>query len=123
MKGRRVRYRDLTVWQKAHEIAKFIYICSRLFPKEDLYGITSQVRRASLSVPTNIVEGYSRRSDKEFLNFLNIAYGSLAETEYLISFCHELKFLRQEDYDHLSRLMKETGALLWKFMQTIKASC
>ena len=71
-------YKKLKVWQKADELALAIYIESKKFPKEEIYGITSQLRRAALSVPTNIVEGSGRQNKKEFRQFVNIALGSLA---------------------------------------------
>ena len=79
-----VGYKKLIVWQKADELAYQVYIETRNFPKEEIYGITSQLRRAALSVPTNIVEGYGRQSKNELRRFTNIALGSLAEVKYLI---------------------------------------
>ena len=74
-------YRQLIVWQKAMELVKYIYDLTKKFPKEELYGLTSQIRRAAVSVPSNIAEGQGRDSTKEFLHHLSIAYGSLMETE------------------------------------------
>src|SRR3990167_9517017 len=75
-------YKKLFVWQKANELAYQIYTTTRPFPKEEIYGITSQIRRSSLSVAANLVEGYGRQGKKELKQFVNIALGSLAETEY-----------------------------------------
>ena len=74
-------YKDLIVWQKAMDLAETVHRLSRSFPKEELYGLTSQLRRAAVSVPSNIAEGQARQSTAEFLNFLSIAQGSLAEVE------------------------------------------
>ena len=79
-------YKKLIVWQKADVLAYQVYIETKDFPKEEIYGVTSQLRRAALSVPTNIVEGYGRQGKKELRWFINIALGSLAETEYLLDF-------------------------------------
>ena len=112
-------YEKLKIWEKAHDFAKKIYNVTAGFPKSELYGLTSQLRRASLSVPVNIVEGYSRRSRKEFLNFLNIAYGSLNESEYLLRFAFENKFLSLEQYQKISGISHEIGAMLWAFMKQL----
>jgi len=80
-------YEKLLVWQKADELAYQIYMASKAFPREELYAMTSQVRRAALSVPTNLVEGYARQGRNEFRQFTNIALGSLAEARYLLGFC------------------------------------
>lgn len=79
-------YKELKVWQKADELAIEVYKATKRFPRDEIYGITSQLRRAALSVPTNIVEGYARKGDKELARFVNIAIGSMAETEYLLDF-------------------------------------
>ena len=77
-------YRNLIVWQKAHELALFIYRLTYKFPMHERYALATQIRRAALSIPTNIVEGYNRKSKKEFVHFIDIALGSLAELEYLL---------------------------------------
>lgn len=112
-------YKRLVVWEKADLLAKEIYLRTRNFPKEELYGLTSQLRRAGLSVTTNIVEGYARKSRKELIQFLNVALGSLAETEYLLKFAFDMKFFEQHDYDQLEELRQEVGNLLWRFTQSI----
>ena len=76
----------MTVWHKADNLAYKVYTATNVFPKEEIYGITSQLRRAALSVPTNIVEGYGRQGKNELRQFANIALGSLAETRYLLDF-------------------------------------
>ncbi len=108
-------YKKLIVWQKADELARTVYLITRKFPREEVYGITSQLRRYSLSVPLNIVEGYARKSRKEFKQFLAIALGSLAETEYLIDFSEKLQFLDKNDHKLLQDSRLAVGSLLWKF--------
>jgi four helix bundle protein len=114
-----VGYKKLIVWQKADELGYRIYLATRNFPKEEMYGITSQLRRAALSVPTNIVEGYGRQSKGELKRFLNIALGSIAETEYLLDFSLRLKYLSKENHNELRSLRQEVGGLLWKFYRSI----
>ena len=112
-------YRKLIVWQRANDLAYQTYLETKKFPKEEIYGITSQLRRAALSVPVNIVEGTGRQGKKELKQFANIALGSLAETEYLLEFCYRLKYLNEEEYKKLEGLRNETGALLWKFHKSL----
>jgi four helix bundle protein len=112
-------YKDLIVWQKADVLALNIYQATKKFPKDELYGITSQLRRAALSVPTNIVEGYARKGDKELARFVNIAIGSLTETEYLLTFAQRLGYLAEQEYEQLDTLRSEVGKLLWTFYQTV----
>ena len=111
-------YKRLIVWQKAHELAKFIYGATGNFAKTEQYGLTSQIRRAALSVPINIVEGYARQGKKELKHFLSIALGSLAETEYLLDFSTEVGYLNTEDHKRLQNCRQEEGNLLWKFYQS-----
>jgi four helix bundle protein len=81
-------YRDLVAWQKAMDLVQEVYAATREWPRREAFGLTSQVRRAAVSVPSNIAEGYGRQSSREFLNYLSIAYGSLMEleTQLLIGF-------------------------------------
>jgi len=112
-------YKKLIVWQKADELAYQVYIKTKAFPKEEIYGITSQLRRAALSIPTNIVEGYGRQGRNELRQFVNIALGSLAETEYLLDFSLRLKYLKQQQHEGLQNLRQEVGNLLWKFYKSL----
>ena len=111
-------YKKLLVWQKADELAHQVYLETKKFPKDELYGIVSQLRRAAISVPTNIVEGSGRQNRNEFKQFTNIALGSLAETEYLLEFGHRLDYLNAESFKRLESLRKEVGALLWNFYKS-----
>ena len=83
-----------------------VYKATKNFPKEEIYGITSQIRRSALSIPTNMVEGYSRKGDKELAHFINISLGSLAETKYLVYFSNRLGYLKDEDYQNLEKATK-----------------
>ena len=113
------RWRKLEVWQLADNLAYEIYTVTRKFPKEELYSLTSQVRRAALSVPTNIVEGYSRRGDKELKHFISISLGSLAETKYLIYFSFRIGYLEEEVYERLKQDSDVLGKRLWRFYEKI----
>src|SRR5215510_273430 len=89
-------FKELKVWQKAHSLTVAIYSASRSFPKEEVYGLTGQLRRAAVSVGANIAEGCGRRSDGEFVRFLQIARGSTAEMEHHLLLALDLKFLTSE---------------------------
>ena len=114
------KYKDLIVWQKANDLALKVYKLTETFPKKETFGITSQIRRAALSVPTNIVEGYGRRTKNELSRFIDIARGSLAETEYLLEFSKELGYIKTEDdIKNIELLIEETGKLLWGFQKKL----
>ena len=112
-------YKKLIVWQRADQLAKSIYRETKNFPNEETYGLTSQLKRAALSIPTNIVEGYARQGKRELKQFLSIALGSLAETEYLLDFALDLGYLEKAQYANLQDLRQQTGNLLWKFYESI----
>ncbi|MDD5020020.1 MAG: four helix bundle protein [Candidatus Omnitrophica bacterium] len=109
------RYKRLPVWQKADEMAYHVYVETKKFPAEELYGLTSQLRRAALSVPTNIVEGHAKQGKKVLKQFCNIALGSLAEVEYLLEFCLKVGLFNNSVYETLGSFRDEVGRLLWKF--------
>lgn len=104
------RHRQLSVWQKAMELTEHIYIFSQLLPAEEKFGLMSQMRRCSVSIPSNIAEGASRHSDKEFLRFLNIAKGSLAELETQVILCSRLYTLNW-DFTHTFQCIETVFAL------------
>ena len=114
------RWKKLDVWQLADELAYKVYIFTRNFPKEEIYGITSQIRRAALSIPTNIVEGYSRKGDRELSRFLSISLGSMAETKYLLHFCFKLEYLSEKDYGAINEDYEVLGKMLWRFYAKVK---
>ena len=105
-------YRDLETWQKAIELAEEIYQETKSFPKEETYGLTSQIRRAAVSVPSNIAEGQGRNSTAEFLRFLSIAYGSLCELGTQIIIAQRLAFLNQPAYELLEASVARVGRLI-----------
>jgi len=105
-------YRNLIAWQKAKELALEIYRATRVFPKDELYGLTSQMRRAAISVPSNIAEGKGRHSHKELVQFLYRARGSLLELETQLSIAQELGYVDSTVSKHLGVLMAEEGRIL-----------
>lgn len=113
-------YKALAAWQKADKLAHKVYAITALFPKSELFGLTSQLRRAVLSIPANIVEGYARMSKKEFHHFLSIALGSLAEVGYFIDFAYEQKLIDQKAYKEVMELKEECGRVIWGLYQSQK---
>jgi four helix bundle protein len=99
-------YRDLIAWQKGMDLVESIYRISARFPKEEMYGLTSQIRRAAVSIPSNIAEGQGRASDGELVRFLRFAYGSLCEVETQILIAQRLSYL---DGDSVNRLIDQTA--------------
>jgi four helix bundle protein len=99
--------------KKADELAHFVYQVTSTFPKGEMYGLTSQIRRASLSVVLNMIEGYARRSKNDYRRFLEISYGSLKETKYIAKFTFEEKLMKNKDYVQIMKLSEEVGKLLW----------
>ena len=105
-------YRDLIAWQKAKSLALSVYRCTRLFPKDEIYGLTSQMRRAAVSVPSNIAEGKGRRSQKELLQFLYHARGSLLELETQLSIAYDLEYMDLQVFKTLQSQTEELGRIL-----------
>lgn len=111
-------YKKLLVWQVADELAKQIYVETRSFPKSEIYGLISQLRRAALSIVLNILEGWSRNNKNEFRQFLRIALGSLAETRYLLEFAYGQKYLSERRFRELMAQLERCGQLLWKLFKS-----
>ncbi|MEW6125539.1 MAG: four helix bundle protein [Acidobacteriota bacterium] len=102
-------YRDLIVWQKAMDLVEAVYSETKNFPKEEIYGLTSQLRRAAISIPSNIAEGQGRKSAGEFAHFLSIAYGSLREVETQILIAERLGYLPPQASQNIIVLTSEIG--------------
>ena len=102
----------LLVWQRAHSLVLKIYEVTNNFPKEEIWGLTSQIRRAAVSVPSNIVEGKARGSRKDFKRFLLIARGSLEEVKYQSLLAKELKYMNDEQYEEITVMIEDVGRLL-----------
>lgn len=108
-------YENLEIWKKSIELAVFIYKISSDFPRDEVYGLISQIRRSSISVSSNIAEGAGRGSKKEFLRFIFIALGSLNEVESQIHVAHKLSYISDSDFDEAVTRIKELGNLLGGF--------
>ena len=113
-------FRDLKAWQKAFELALDVYRITRSFPREEIYGLTSQVRRAAVSAVSNIAEGKGRASDKELLRFLGIAKGSLFELETQISLSESLSYVSKDEAQALIGKVTETGKLVSGLMRAFE---
>lgn len=113
-------YRDLKVWQKAMDMVVNCYKLSQTFPKDEIYGLTSQLRRAAVSVPANIAEGYGRGSRKEYLQFLTIAQGSLKEAETHLMIAQRLEYVTQAQIESTLIHTEEVGKMLGTLIRTLK---
>lgn len=105
-------FRELIVWQKSMDLVKKVYLCTAAFPKDELYGITSQIRRAAVSIPSNIAEGCGRKSDKELSHFLRIANGSLYELETQLILCCNLGYTSETEIQTIMDLLHDVGRML-----------
>ena len=112
-------FKDLKVWNKAHETTLRVYRVTRQFPKDELYGLTSQIRRAAASVGANIAEGCGRRSDGEMARFLQIARGSAVELEYHLMLARDLALLPATVYSELEHQVDEVQRMLTSLIQRI----
>ena len=112
-------FHNYIVWQRGHQFALDVYKQTKSFPKDELFGMTSQLRRASTSIPINIAEGCGRRSDAEFAHFLNIAAGSASEVEEELLLSFDLEFLDKEPFQQLDKEVKEIKAMLGKLIETL----
>ncbi|API87075.1 four helix bundle protein [Francisella uliginis] len=110
-------YRDLVVWQKAMELTKQVYVITNDFPKEEVYGLTSQIKRSSISIPSNIAEGKGRNTDKEFVRFLQISLGSLYELQTQLELAKSFKYIN--DIENILKLSIEIEKMLNKLI-TVK---
>lgn len=113
-------YRKLIVWQKAHSLVLSAYQITHTFPREELYNLTSQIRRAATSVPTNIAEGCGKFTQKDLAKFLQYSFGSAQEVEYLSFLSYELKYLNQETYSKIDKEVNEVKAMLITLLQKIR---
>ncbi len=112
-------YKKLVLYQKAEELVVLTYKTTSSYPKEELFGLVSQMRRAAVSVVSNIVEGYIKQSSKEYSRFLLISIGSLTELEVQIELSKDLNFINQLHYDKISSLISEVGKLLYSTQKSI----
>ena len=114
-------YKELQVWQKAMDFVVEIYEISKLLPKEETYGISDQIRRAAVSIPSNIAEGQSRNSAKEFIQFLSIARGSLAELETQLLICTKVNMLSEDNIAEAQNITTEVGKMIKGLMNKLNS--
>ena len=114
-------FRDLLVWQKSMSFVTEIYKVSKSFPKEETFGLTSQLRRSAVSIPSNISEGYGREGVKDYLRFLNIAIASLFELQTQVEIAFNLEYLNKDKFDDLYELSREIERMLSSFIRSIKS--
>ena len=113
-------FRDLLVWQKSMIFVTEIYKVSKSFPKEELFGLTSQIRRCAVSIPSNISEGYGREGVNDYLRFLNIAIASLFELQTQLEIAFNLEYVEKDRFEKLYELSREIERMLSSFIRSIK---
>ncbi len=114
-------YRDLIVWQRSIELVKAVYLLTERFPKAEMFGLTSQMRRAAISIPANIAEGFARKHRAEYAQFVRIAFGSGAELETFLVLTKELEFASKNEIAAASAKLDETMRMLNKLIASLVA--
>ncbi len=114
-------HKDLDVWKKSMDFVTMLYKKTATFPKEEIYGLTNQMRRAAVSIPSNIAEGAARKSNKEFIQFLHIALGSTVEIETQLIISKNLKFIDDESFIELDKERNEIGRMLFGLIKYRKS--
>jgi four helix bundle protein len=115
-------YERFEAWKVSHELALAVYSATRGWPRSELYGLTSQLRRAALSAPTNIAEGSAKRGPAEFRRFLDYSLGSLSELAYLLRFAHDTQFLTDEAWARLQQMRDKAAILTWRLARSMATS-
>jgi len=115
----RMPYERFEAWKVSHELALAVYAATRRWPRSELYGRTSQLRRAALSAPTNIAEGSAKRGPAEFRRFLDYSIGSLSELAYLLRFARDAEFLADEAWKALQQLRDKAAILTWRLARSL----
>lgn len=114
-------FRDLKVWEKAHELTLACYALTTAFPKQEMFGLVSQIRRSASSIPANIAEGCGRRGNAELHRFLQMGMGSASELEYHLLLSRDLNFLKVDDYEDLQHRVTEVKRMLASLIQKVDA--
>ena len=117
--GKTKTFKELIVWQKAHQLVLEVYKITRKFPREEVYALTNQMKRASVSVAANIAEGYKKKSAAAKLNLYNVSEGSLEEIKYYFILARDLEYISQKDEAELTTSAEEIGRLLSAYMSAI----
>ena len=113
-------FHKLGIWQRSHQLTLDVYKASKVFPKDELFGLTSQIRRAASSIPTNIAEGCGRASNKDFAHFLQIAIGSASEVEYELLLAHDLEYINDEAFNKLTSETIAIRKMIIKYQSELK---
>jgi four helix bundle protein len=113
-------FRSIKAWEKAHQLALAVYAGTKTFPREEIYGLTSQMRRSASSIPTNIAEGCGRTGDAELARFCQISFGSASELEYQLLLCRDLTFFDEPTYTALRDATIEVKRMLGAFLSTLR---
>ena len=113
-------HRELGVWKKAIDFVIEVYTITSEFPKSEVYGLTSQLRRASVSIPSNLAEGAGRKGNKEFMQFLNIAQGSISELDTQLELAYRLEYINKQDYSNLINRLTEISKMLYGLAKALK---
>lgn len=114
-------YKDLKVWEKAHSFTLKVYEYTRAYPKEELYALTTQLRRSASSIPANIAEGCGKHSKQEFAHFLNIALGSANESEYFLILSKDLTYLNEQNFSTLFNIVNEVKGMLIALINKVRS--
>lgn len=112
-------FRKLDIWKKSFQLSLKIYSATHIFPKEEIYGLTSQIRRAAISIPSNIAEGSSNRTNLDFKRFLNISLGSSFELETQLLFAKEFNYISQEKFDEIFEDLNHTQRMIQNFIKSL----
>jgi four helix bundle protein len=113
-------YRDLQVWKKAHDLTLELYRVSQRFPREEMYGITGQLRRAAVSIGANLAEGCGRRTSNELARFVRVAMGSASELDYHILLCRDIGLMSSDDFSISTAKLTEVRKMLTSFLQSVE---
>ena len=113
-------HRDLIAFQKSYSLAREILKATSDFPPDERFELASQMRRAAVSIPTNISEGYQRLTRRQYIHFLSIAHGSCSELETLTDLSYDMDFIQREDYVRIQALQKDVSRLLWRLMEALR---
>jgi four helix bundle protein len=113
-------FRNLLVWQKAHNLVLSVYKMTEEFPKSEIFALTSQIRRAVVSIPANIAEGQGAGTKPQFVRYLDIAKGSLSEVEYYLVLAKDLQYISHDKYKEAETLRSEVGFLLYRLITSMK---
>jgi four helix bundle protein len=112
-------FKNLLIWQKSMTLVTKTYQSSKAFPRDEIFGLTSQIRRSSVSIPSNIAEGFGRQSNKEFSRYLTIAIGSLFEFQTQIEIAKNINYINEEEYNHFYNDSRELEAMLVSFIKKV----